>query len=501
MSPKNIDDTVQAVLTSRVYDLIDVSPLEKAQGLTSKVGHPVYLKREDLLPIHSFKIRGAYNKIAQLSSKKLSKGVIAASAGNHAQGVAYSAKKLGISSLIVMPRSTPMIKLNAVQQLGSEIELYGDSYSDAAEYCLKRVVETGRVYIAPFDDQLVIAGQGTVGREILDQLNSVTHIFVPVGGGGLLAGVASYVKAIRPDIKIVSVEPEDSNAMQLSVFAKKRIKLSHVGIFADGVAVKQVGKLPFSIAKEKVDDFITVSTDHICAAMKDVFEDTRSILEPAGALSIAGIKQYPLPKHSIAVAICSGANITFERLQQIAERTLIGSGNEAMFSVTIPERPGSLLKFCIDIIDGHNISEFNYRLNHRSYAQILVGVMIAGEKDKQNFMKKMSSHGYKFVDLTNDDLTKEHVRHVIGGPSPEALHEHLYEITFPERSGALTDFLGNMGIQWNISLFHYRSKASDTGSVLIGFEVTDKKNLEKRIQISGFDYHEVDSNVGVKTFL
>ncbi len=501
MSPKIIDDTVQAILTSKVYDVIKESPLELAHNLTRKVGFTVYLKREDLLPIHSFKIRGAYNKISQLSSSERARGIIAASAGNHAQGVAYSARKLHISSLIVMPRSTPVIKVSAVKQLGSDIELFGDSYSDAAEYCIKRVQETGRVYIPPFDDQIVIAGQGTAGREVLEQLSSLTHIFVPVGGGGLLAGIASYVKAIRPDVKIISVEPEDSNAMQVSVAKNKRIKLRHVGIFADGVAVKEVGKLPFEIARSKVDDFITVTTDQICAAMKDVFEDTRSILEPAGALSIAGIKSYKLPKNAVAVGICSGANITFERLQQVAERTLIGSGNEAMFAVTIPENPGSLLKFCIDIVNGHNISEFNYRLNERSNARILVGVMVSGIKDKQHFMKKMKSQGYEFEDLTQDDLMKEHVRHMIGGPSIEALHERIYEITFPERPGALIDFLVSLSNQWNISLFHYKSTASDTGSVLIGFEVLDKRNLEQKLKASKFDFQEVGNNIGIKTFM
>lgn len=454
MSPTVIDDTVKEILTSRVYEVAAVSPLTKAPKLSNTANCNAFLKREDLQPVHSFKLRGAYNKIAKLTKVEQSKGVIAASAGNHAQGVALAAKKLGLSALIVMPRTTPPIKIDAVKSYGAEVELSGDSYSDAADYCKQRVEETGRTYIHPFDDPLVIAGQGTVGQEILEQLPNVTHIFVPVGGGGLLAGIATYVKAIRPDVKVISVEPEDSNAMQASIEQQERVTLSHVGIFADGVAVKQVGNRTFAAARKYVDDFITVTTDQMCAAIKTIFEDTRSIVEPAGALAAAGIAQYDLPVDAYAVAICSGANVTFERLQQIAERTLIGSGKEAMFAVTIPEAPGALQTFCRDVVSGHNISEFNYRLRVRETAHILVGINVSGETDKQKFMTKMNQHGYTHTDLSNDDLTKEHLRHMIGG-SKVASKELVYEVTFPERPRALSDFLQAVDTTWNISLHRY----------------------------------------------
>jgi len=500
MSPTLIDDTVKAILTSRVYDVAIETPLQHSQKLSLAKNCQVYLKREDLQPVHSFKLRGAYNKMAQLTKAQKAKGVIAASAGNHAQGVALAAQKLGLSALIVMPRTTPPIKIDAVKSYGATIELFGDNYSEAADYCGRRTLETGRVYIHPFDDPLVIAGQGTIGREILEQLPDTTHIFVPVGGGGIIAGIASYVKALRPDIKIISVEPTDSNAMQASVKQQKRVTLPHVGIFADGVAVKQIGNRNFQIALSKVDDFITVTTDQICAAIKSTFETTRSIVEPAGALGVAGIMQYALPKNAHAVAICSGANVSFERLQQIAERTLIGSGREAMFAVTIPEKPGALHTFCTTIVSGHNISEFNYRLNKRAVARILVGINIAGAADKQKFMTKMLRHGYEHIDLSDDELTKEHVRHMIGGPAPEANNEHIYEVAFPERPGALGDFLQAVGNRWNISLFHYRSAASDSGSVLVGFEATNRKELEQSLAKTTFAFTRVDNAPSIQTF-
>lgn len=500
MTPTLIDDTVKHILTSHVYDVAIESPLEKAKKLSSQLGYPVYLKREDLQPVHSFKLRGAYNKIVQLGETEQARGVIAASAGNHAQGVALAAKKLGLSALIIMPRTTPAIKIEAVKSYGAEVELAGDSYSEAADYSKVRAQETGRTYIHPFDDPLVIAGQGTIGREIIEQLPHVTHIFVPVGGGGLLAGIAAYVKAIRPDIKVIGVEPEDSNAMTLSIKQNDRVTLPHVGIFADGVAVKQVGVHTFAIAQHKVDDFITVSTDHICSAIKSVFEETRSIVEPAGALSLAGLQQYSLPGSAVAVAICSGANVTFERLQQIAERTLIGSGREALFAVTMPEKPGSLLRFCTDVVHEHAITEFSYRLAARDKAHIFVGISIASNQDKHLFMKKMQAHGFDHIDLSDDDLAKTHTRHMIGGASPDAHHERFYEVTFPERPGALADFLRRIGEQINISLFHYRSAASDTGSVLIGFEAVDAKHLDQLLAKAGFSHVEIDSR-SLDTFI
>ena len=502
MSPTLIDDTVKAILTSRVYDVAVETPLERATKLSLDFGTNVYLKREDLQSVHSFKLRGAYNKIVQLTETERAKGVIAASAGNHAQGVALAAQKLGITALIVMPRTTPGIKIDAVKSYGAAVELAGDSYSDAAEYCKLRIKETGRIYIHPFDDPLVIAGQGTIGREILEQLSDVTHIFVPVGGGGLLAGVASYVKALRPDVRVISVEPEDSNAMQASMQQRKRVVLSHVGIFADGVAVKQVGSSAYEVALHKVDDFITVTTDQMCAAIKGIFEDTRSIVEPAGALAVAGIAKYDLPENARAVAICSGANMPFERLQQVAERTLFGSGREAMFAVTIPEEPGSLHSFCSQVVSSHNISELNYRIDQQNAARIVIGITVSNEADKRVIMEKMQTFGYAYEDLTNNELAKEHVRHMIGGHARHTVQEHVYEMTFPERPRALADFLRDAGSTWNISLFHYKSGASDSASVLIGFETAgNKQGLERQLRHAAFAFKRVDSDASVQAFV
>jgi threonine dehydratase len=500
MTPTVIDDTVKQILTARVYDVAIESPLTKAKKLSNQLERAVYLKREDLQPVHSFKLRGAYNKISQLTDTERAKGVIAASAGNHAQGVALAAKKMGISALIIMPRTTPSIKIDAVKGYGAEVELAGDSYSEAADYSKTRAAETGRTYVHPFDDPLVIAGQGTIGREIIEQLPNVTHIFVPVGGGGLLAGVAAYVKAIRPDVQVIGVEPEDSNAMTVSVKQGKRVTLEHVGIFADGVAVKQVGERTFAVARSKVDDFVTVSTDQICSAIKHVFEETRGIVEPAGALSLAGLLRYKLPSDAIAVAICSGANVTFERLQQIAERTLIGSGKEAMFAVDMPERPGALQQFCDEVINGFNISEMSYRLRARDSASVLVGVSVSSEADTNKLVAQMKLHGYDHENLTSDDLTKEHVRHMIGGHVSDTTNEEFYEVIFPERPGALNDFLHAIGNAWSISLFHYRSSASDSGSVLIGFEATDPKKLEKKLQGTGFVFTNVTMHHAIAKF-
>jgi threonine dehydratase len=501
MNSTFVDTTVKDILTSQVYDVATKTPLERARKLSLLTDCNVYLKREDLQPVHSFKIRGAYNKIVQLSEDERAKGIIAASAGNHAQGVALAASKLGISALIIMPRTTPSIKVDAVKSYGAQVELEGDSYSEAADYAKRRMQETGRTYVHPFDDPLVIAGQGTIGREILEQLPDTTHIFVPVGGGGLLAGVASYVKALRPDIKIISVEPADSNAMQTSIQQEERVVLPHVGIFADGVAVKQVGSLAYQTALAAVDDFITVGTDQLCAAIKSIFEDTRSIVEPAGALAIAGIKQYDLPIDAHAVAICSGANVTFERLQQIAERTLIGSGREALFAITLPQQPGALRTFCKKIIKSHSISEFNYRHAESTDAHILVGVMLQGDADKQAFMQRMRDENYSYTDLSGDDIAKEHTRHMIGGQLPNQLQEHLYEVMFPERPGALAQFLDAVGETWNISLFHYKNAASDQSKVLIGFQASDSSQLEANLQAAHFAFSRVDTNPSIRLFV
>ncbi len=496
-------------MKSKVYEVAIKSPLTPGPKLSAELENQVYLKREDLQPVNSFKLRGAYNKIVGLSEQEKDKGVIAASAGNHAQGVALSAQKLGLSAVIVMPTTTPEIKVSAVKSYGAEVVLHGDSYSDAYEHSMELVDHSGRTFIHPFDDPLVIAGQGTIGSEIIEQLPSVTHIFVPVGGGGLIAGIAQAVKQSHPTVKIIGVEPTDSNAMQASLQAGKRVILPHVGIFADGVAVKQIGELTYDLTKKYVDEIMTVNTDQICAAIKQVFEETRSIVEPAGALAAAGLKAYAT-EHQLQdqqlVAICSGANMSFERLQFIAERTLVGSGREALFAVTLPERSGALQHFCEVVMNGHNITEFNYRLNRREQANIFVGISITDAADKQKFMDTMHKNDYQHVDLSADDLAKEHIRHMIGGPSPEAHNERLYEITFPDRPNALAEFLKHLVGQRdgartthqptgtnNISLFHYRGQGGDQGRVLIGFEASDQKALEAIFTQSQIEFKAVDS--------
>lgn len=496
-----MNDSVKQTLLARVYDVAVETPLERAPKLSKQVGASVFLKREDLQPVHSFKLRGAYNKMVQLSDDQKAKGVIAASAGNHAQGVALAAQKLGISASIVMPKTTPAIKVEAVRSYGAETVLAGDSYSDAYEHSQKLTEESGRTFIHPFDDPLVIAGQGTIGREILEQLPGATHLFVPVGGGGLIGGIAQYVKQLNPGIKVIGVEPEDANAMQRSLKTGKRVILKHVGIFADGVAVKEVGERTFKLAQQYVDEVITVNTDQICAGIKAVFEETRSIVEPAGALATAGIMHYDLPKGAKVVSVCSGANITFERLQQVAERTMIGSGKEALFAVVIPERPGSLRTFVTDVVNGHSITEFSYRLNQRAGAHVLVGISVTGDDDKQAFMNKMKKHGYDYTDLSDDDIAKTHTRHMIGGSAVNADDEHIYQIDFPERPGALGDFLAAIGDKWNISAFHYRTEASDNGNVLIGFEARDKGMLEDSLNNIGYDWQAADTDKSLKIFI
>lgn len=499
MSPTTINDIVREVLTSRVYDVAVKSPLEKAEKLSQKYGVQLYLKREDLQPVHSFKLRGAYNKMCRLTPIEKERGVIAASAGNHAQGVALAAQKIGISALIVMPRTTPSIKIDAVKSYGAEVVLAGDNYSEAAEECAVLARKTKRTFIHPFDDQLVIAGQGTIGQEIIEQLPDVTHIFVPVGGGGLLAGIAHYVKAVRPDVHVIGVEPVDSAAMGKSLYKGERVTLKHVGIFADGVAVKQVGKHTFEAAQRLVDDCVTVTTDQICSAIKHTFEATRSIVEPSGALGLAGLLTYDLPKEAHAVAICSGANVSFERLQQIAERTLLGSGKEALVSVELPERPGAFLAFCDQIVGKRSITEFSYRFRRREKAHVLAGISVHDAEDKQTLLGHMTKHGFTHTDLSDDDIAKEHVRHMIGGAGPGDT-EQLYHVEFPERPGALGEFLHTIGTAWNVSLFHYRSTASDIGKVLIGFETSDRAQLEKKLTETGFVFKHVNKNHALQIF-
>ena len=489
-------NAVNETLLAKVYDVAVETPLEKAPKLSNENGMSIYLKREDLQPVHSFKVRGAYNKMVHLTAGEMKKGVIAASAGNHAQGVALSAQKLGISATIVMPKTTPSIKVDAVKSYGAEVVLFGDSYSDAYKHSQELVKQSSKAFIHPFDDPLVIAGQGTVGREIIEQLPDVTHIFVPVGGGGLIAGIAQFIKQLEPHIKIIGVEPKDSNAMGLSLKTGKRVQLDHVGLFADGVAVKEVGENTFKICRKYVDDVITVTNDQISAGIKAVFEDTRNIVEPAGALGVAGAKKY-FEEHkadgATAVAICSGANMTFERLQYVAERTLVGSGKEALFSVDIPEKAGALERFCLDVVNGHAITEFSYRLNSRKTAHIFVGIGLQDLNDKEKFMSKMTLKGYRYEDLSSDEIVKKHVRHMIGGVSTQAKNEHFYEVLFPERAGALTDFLRVVAKRWNISTFHYRGQGSDTANILVSFETTETETIENDLEAAEYQWERLSS--------
>jgi threonine dehydratase len=499
-----MQDAVRQTLLARVYDVAIETPLEQAHKLSQLADCKVYLKREDLQPVHSFKLRGAYNKMCQLSPKEHDSGVIAASAGNHAQGVALAAQRLGISALIVMPRTTPTIKVDAVLSYdGVEVELSGDSYSDAAEYSKKRAEETGRTYIHPFDDPLVIAGQGTIGREILEQLEDVTHIFVPVGGGGLIAGIAQYVKSLRPEIRVISVEPEDSNVMQLSLKANRRVVLHSVGIFADGVAVKQLGENTFRIAQKLVDDCITVNNDELCAAIKTIFEETRGIVEPAGALGVAGVTKYAEAGKlhgAKAVAICSGANMTFERLQFVAERTLMGSNREILLAVELAEQPKALQELCEQVINGRNITQFCYRLREREKAHVILGVSVEDTADRKAFNTKLTEAGYVFSDLTNENTAKEHVRYMVGGVAPNAKNEHFYLMQFPQRPGALDEFLRTISSTWNVSLFHYRGQSGDMASVLIGFEAPNRLQLEQALRQTAYEYERVDDAQSVQIF-
>ncbi len=498
---------LRLILTSRVYEAAVETPLEEAPGLSADLDNRVLLKREDLQPVFSFKLRGAYNRIAHLSSGEREKGVITASAGNHAQGVAFSARRLGIRAVIVMPATTPQIKVDAVKALGGEVVLHGDSYSEAQEHCDRLVAEGGMSFVHPFDDELVIAGQGTVADEILRQsAGKLDAVFLPVGGGGLIAGVASYIKALRPDIRVFGVEPEDSDAMARSLEAGRRMTLESVGIFADGVAVREVGRLPFEICRQHVDEVIRVGTDEICSAIKGVYQATRSIVEPAGALGLAGLRKYVRRgkvRGQTLVAVNSGANMNFERLRYVAERTLIGEKREALFAVTIPEQPGSLRRLCDQVLDGRNITEFNYRLAGREEAHIFVGISIREEEEREALGQTLEAHGYRNLDLTDNDLAKTHVRYMVGGRSPVASREVLYRFWFPERPGALGRFLSAMGENWNISLFHYRTQGGDFGRVLIGLEIPDseKGTFQGFLDRLGYRHVEETANPAYPLFL
>ena len=499
-------DYLQKILTARVYDVAIESPLEIAPNLSARTGNTILLKREDMQPVFSFKLRGAYNMMSGLPKDKLKKCVIAASAGNHAQGVALAAQKLGCKAVIVMPVTTPRIKIDAVAARGAEVVLIGDSY-DAA-YAHARTVQKKRdlTYVHPFDDPDVIAGQGTIGMEILRQHPKPIHaIFVAVGGGGLISGIAAYVKSVRPDIRIIGVQPVDSDAMTRSLAAGKRIELSHVGLFADGVAVKKVGAETYRLAKLYVDEMVLVDTDAICAAIKDVFEDTRSILEPAGALSVAGAKAY-VEKTGIRgeslVAIACGANTNFDRLRFVAERAEVGEHREAILAVTIPEKPGSFKRFCATL-GARNITEFNYRIADPKAAHVFVGVQVTGTDETLRLVRALTRHGLKTLDLSDNEMAKLHVRHLVGGHAVIAKDELLYRFEFPERPGALMRFLDNMRTDWNISLFHYRNHGADYGRVLVGMQVPKKEMAAFRRFLAelGYPYVDESNNPAYRLFL
>ena len=497
---------LKKILNARVYDVARETSLDYAPVLSQRLRNRVWLKREDEQPVFSFKCRGAYNKMAGLPPADLKKGVIAASAGNHAQGVALAARKLGTYAVIVMPRTTPQIKVDAVRNLGGRVVLHGDNY-DAA-YAHARELEGLRrlTFVHPYDDPEVIAGQGTIGFEILKQHTGGLHaVFVPVGGGGLIAGIAVYIKQLRPDIRIIGVEPEDADAMDRSLKAGRRVRLDHVGIFADGVAVRQVGEETFRLCKEFVDEIVVVTNDEICAAIKDIFEDRRSVLEPAGALAFAGLKrtvERGRIRNRELIAIASGANVNFDRLRHVAERAEVGERREAILASTIPERPGSFLRFCSTIGD-HNITEFNYRYADPDQAHVFVGVQIHEEAEVRRLIRTLRAQGYPTLDMTDNEMAKLHIRHLVGGRAPHAANEILYRFAFPERPGALLNFLHKMGGAWNISLFHYRNHGADFGRVLVGMQVPpgDQKAFQKFLDQLGYDYDEETSNPAYDLFL
>ncbi len=468
---------LKRILTARVYDVVEETPLDAAPVLSERLGNTVLLKREDLQPVFSFKIRGAYNKMANLPPEALAKGVIAASAGNHAQGVALAARLLGCSAVIVMPTTTPEVKIEAVRAGGAEVVLHGLSYSDSQAHAVRLMHERGLTLVHPFDDPDVIAGQGTIGMEILRQhTGPLDAVFVAVGGGGLISGIGAYLKALRPDVRVIGVQTDDSDAMARSVEAGHRIELDSVGLFSDGTAVRLVGEETFRLARELVDEFVRVDTDAVCAAIKDVFTDTRAILEPAGALAVAGLKAYAAQRGARGetyVAVACGANMNFDRLRFVAERAEIGEQREAVFAVTIPEQRGSFRRFLETIGPGRAVTEFNYRIADADAAHVFVGLQVRDRAEAREIADAFAAAGLQALDLSEDELAKLHLRHLVGGRTPLAADERLYRFEFPERPGALIRFLSAMSPEWNISLFHYRNHGSDVGRVLVGMQVPD----------------------------
>jgi threonine dehydratase len=494
--PKHI---IERILRARVYDVAKETPLDPARQLTEKLASPVYLKREDLQPVFSFKLRGAFNRMAQLDAEARERGVIAASAGNHAQGVALAARHLGIKATIVMPRTTPPIKVKAVRRLGGKPVLQGDSFDEAYVHALELVKEQGQTLIHPFDDPDVIAGQGTIAVEILKQHpDPIEAVFVPVGGGGLIGGIAAYIKYVRPEIKVIGVEPEDAACMHAALKAGRRVVLQQVGLFADGVAVRQAGKETFKLARDYVDEVILVSADEICAAIKDVFEDTRTIAEPAGALSVAGLKKYVAREGACdksLIAIESGANINFDRLRHVAERAELGEGREALLAVEIPEQPGSFHRFC-RILGRRYITEFNYRYADSRSAQVFAGVEVGGDEERLELIGRLKDNGFPVTDMSHNEVAKLHIRYMVGGHAPGLENELLYRFEFPERPGALLKFLTGLGKRWNISLFHYRNHGAAYGRVLMGIQVQrgEQRLFEQMLEKLGYPFWDESEN-------
>ena len=502
-----MEEVLRRALDARVGDVLPApTPLDPAPNLSARLGVPVLLKREDLTPVFSFKLRGAYNRMARLDERERAAGVVAASAGNHAQGVAYAAARLGIDARIVMPRTTPSIKVDAVRRLGATVVLVGDDYAAAAAHAAQIVRDEGRISIPPFDDLDVIAGQGTIGLELLSQApRDTSAVYVPVGGGGLAAGVAAVMKAVRPSLRVVGVQADDADSMRRSLASGTRVVLEHVGLFADGAAVAQPGEHTFALCRRWLDDCITVGVDEICAAIRDVFLDTRTVLEPAGALGVAGMKRAVEEGGAPAgalVAVASGANINFARLGYVAERASVGEHREAIFAVTIPEQPGAFLAFCAALGD-RNVTEFNYRLATRAEAHVFAGIEVASRAEARTIAADLARRGYACVDLSDDDVAKTHIRHMVGGRTAEVRDEVLYDFEFPERPGALLQFLTALGTRWNVSLFHYRNHGAAIGRVLCGLEVppADRDELRARLDGLGFEHVEATDNPAGRFFL
>ncbi|WP_227430653.1 threonine ammonia-lyase, biosynthetic [Psychrobacter sp. I-STPA6b] len=511
---------VRAILQATVYDAAIQTPLEKAPKLSKRFSNDIRIKREDLQPVFSFKLRGAYNRISQLSDEQKTQGVICASAGNHAQGVAFSAAKLGLNNVIVMPTTTPDIKVNAVKALGGNVDLYGDSFDDANRYAIEKAEKEGLTFVPPYDDELVIAGQGTIGLELTQQWRDMDYVFVATGGGGLIAGIAAFLGEVAPHVKVVAVEPEEAACLKAALEHGERVRLPQVGLFVDGVAVAQIGKLPFDVVQMQKsdgsgtlieDEVVTCSNDEVCAAVKDVFEENRSIVEPAGALAVAGMKKY-IQQHGLTnkncVAVVSGANMNFDRLRYIAERTEIGEKKEAIFAVSIPEQTGAFLNFC-RTLKGRNITEFNYRVRSRQSpdsmqpAAIFVGIALKeGNKERQIIAQSLADAGHDTHDLTDDEIAKTHIRYLIGG-HPELNDEQLFKVTFPERPGALLNFLEKLGQDFNITLFHYRNHGAAEGRVLVGLQASNSnsRKLQDALQDIGYECEPVNDNVGYQLFL